>query len=50
MREYRLQVWFHRHWKWGVNDYTLEEAQRRISELKAVGIKARIKPATELFN
>ena len=47
---YRLQVWFDRHWKWGLNDYTLEQAQRRVEELKAKGIKARIKPAYELFN
>lgn len=46
---YRLQVWFDRHWKWGLNDYTLEQAQRRVEELKAKGIKARVKPIEELL-
>ena len=50
MKTYRLQVWYARHWKWGLHDYTLEQAKRRIDELKEVGIKARIKPAYELFN
>lgn len=48
---YRLQVWFNKHWKWGLNDYaTLEAATARVAELKAVGIKARVKPVAELFN
>lgn len=48
---YRLQVWYDRHWKWGVNSYdSEEEAEKRVNELSRVGIKARIKPETELFN
>lgn len=46
---YRLQVWFNRHWKWGWNDYTLEQAEQRVKELKAHGIKARVKPISELL-
>ena len=48
---FRLQVWFNKYWKWGVNDYvTLEAATARLNELKAAGIKARIKPASELID
>ena len=48
---FRLQVWFNKNWKWGLNDYeTLEAAMKRIAELKTVGIKARVKPVAELFN
>lgn len=48
---FRLQVWFNKHWKWGVNQYnTVEEAIARVQELSKVGIKARVKPASELFN
>lgn len=46
---YRLQLLHQRRWRWGLNDYTLEQAERRIKELKAVGIKARVKPIDELF-
>ena len=47
---FRIQVRYNGRWKWGVNDYqTLEAAEKRIAELKKVGIKARIKPAAELF-
>ena len=45
---YRLQVYFQRRWKWGLNDYTLEQAEQRVKELQAHGIKARIKPISEL--
>ena len=48
---FRLQVWFDRHWKWGLNEYnSIEEATARVQELKKVGIKARVKPVSELFN
>lgn len=47
---YRLQIYQARSWRWGIKDYTLEEAKARINELKAIGIRARVKPATELFN
>lgn len=48
---FRLQVWYNKHWKWGINDYdTLESANARIKELAKVGIKARVKPRSELFN
>lgn len=46
---YRLQIYHDRRWKWGIKDYSLEDAQRRINELKAVGIRARVKPVSELF-
>lgn len=48
---FRLQVWFDKHWKWGICSYDSEaEALQRVSDLKAVGIKARVKPSAELFN
>ena len=46
---YRLQIYHERRWKWGIRDYSLEEAQKRIGELKAHGIKARVKPIAELL-
>ena len=48
--KYRIQVWFDNHWKWGLHDYTWSEATQRFNQLKAVGIKARIRPSSELFN
>ena len=48
---YRLQVWYNRHWKWGIVDYeTFDAATARVAELAKVGIKARVKPRSELFN
>lgn len=48
---FRLQVWFNKHWKWGLVDYkALEAATERVKELKAVGIKARVKEAAELYS
>ena len=47
---FRLQVWFDKHWKWGVRSYnSVAEAQQRVTELAAKGIKARVKPSCELF-
>ena len=47
---FRIQVWYNKHWKWGVRSYSsLNEAQQRVSELAIHGIKARVKPAHELF-
>ena len=46
---FRLQIRFGNRWKWGVKDYSLEQAHKRVEELKAVGIKARVKPVAELF-
>lgn len=46
---YRLQIYHERRWKWGINDYTLERAEERVLELKAHGIKARVKPASEFY-
>ena len=46
---YRLQIYHERRWKWGIRDYTLEQAEQRIKELKAHGIRARVKPVAELF-
>lgn len=45
----RIQVWIEGGWAWGLNDYTLAQAQERIKQLKAVGIKARIRPLEELL-
>lgn len=47
---YRIQVWYEDHWKWGMHDYTYEQAVERFKQLKAAGIKARIRPNFELFN
>lgn len=48
---YRLQVKFNGRWKWGIQEYTtLEAAAKRVSDLKMVGITARVKLAAELFN
>lgn len=47
---YILQVRFRKSWKWGRNTYaTREAAEARIAELAAVGIKARIRLASELY-
>ena len=47
---FRLQVWFDRHWKWGIKTYsTMEEALRRVQQLKAAGIKAKVARESELF-
>lgn len=47
---YVLQVKFRRSWKWGINTYeTKEAAQKRVEELAAKGIKARIRLASELY-
>lgn len=48
---FRLQVWYNQHWKWGIVDYdTMDAATARVAELAKVGIKARVKPRSELFN
>lgn len=47
---YRIQIWVERSWVWGINDYTWFEAVGRAKRLKAVGIKSRIRPNSELFN
>lgn len=48
---FRLKVWISRHWTWGRVSYdTLETATQRVQELKAVGIKAKVAPSSELFN
>lgn len=41
---YRIQCKVKGKWKWGLHDYTLENAEKRLVELWAVGIDARIKP------
>lgn len=47
---YRLQIYFGKHWKWGINSYTnFESACKRVEELKKIGIKARIKSEGELL-
>lgn len=48
---YRLQVWFDRHWKWGINTYpSIESARHRMKELRKVGIKSRVVESKQLFN
>ena len=48
---YRLQVKFNGRWKWGIQEYaTLEAATERVANLKKVGITARVKLTSELFN
>mgnify|MGYP000070072070 CR=1 FL=1 len=46
---YRMQIFHERRWKWGLNDYTIERAQARLAELKKVGIKARVRPASDFY-
>ena len=46
---YRIQVWIEGGWAWGLNDYTPAQAEERMKKLKAVGIKARIRPLEELL-
>lgn len=47
---YRLQVYVSKKWVWGLNDYqTLEAANERVAQMKAVGIKARVRPLDELL-
>lgn len=46
--KHRIQVWFDNHWKDGIRSYdTLEAVEERLNRLHNVGIRARIKPATE---
>lgn len=46
---YRIQCKLGSRWKWGLHDYTLEQAEMRLVELWAVGIEARIKPLRKLL-
>lgn len=45
----RIQIWTEGRWVWGLHDYTPAQAQERMKRLKAVGIKARIRPLSELL-
>lgn len=45
----RIQIWTEGSWVWGIHDYTPSQAQERMKILKAVGIKARIRPLSELL-
>lgn len=48
---FRLQVWYKKAWKWGIVEYdSLEAANKRVAELKRIGIKARVRNNAELFN
>ena len=47
---YRVQVWFEGDWRWGMHDYTRQQAEERVKQMKSAGIKCRIKPSRELFN
>jgi len=45
-----LQVLFRRQWKWGIVKYdTMQEAEARVKELAAVGIRARVRRSSELY-
>jgi hypothetical protein len=46
---YRIQVWTEGRWVWGINDYSLSEAENRKARLKQVGIRSRIKPISDLL-
>jgi hypothetical protein len=47
---YRLQVYVNKKWVWGLNDYeTHEAAIKRLTQMKAVGIKARVRPLADLL-
>lgn len=47
---YIIQVRYCGRWKWGVNRYDTEtEALARVAKLASVGIKARVKLASELY-
>lgn len=46
---YRIQCKARRSWKWGLKDYTLEQAETRLNELQLAGITARIKHINELL-
>lgn len=47
---YRIQIFLHGNWVWGTHDYTAEQAVDRLEQLMNVGIVARIRPSSELFN
>lgn len=45
---FKIQVWFNNHWKDGIPRYdAFEDAVLRLNCLSRVGIKARIKLATD---
>ena len=46
---FRLKVKFGKKWRWGLNDYTLEQAQKRQLEMSIVGIETKIVPISELL-
>lgn len=48
--KYRIQVWSKGAWRWGLSDYTKEQAEDRLKQMTDVGIKARIRPSSELFD
>lgn len=40
---YRLEVWYYKRWKMGVNVYnSIEEAEKRKAQMEAVGHKVRV--------
>ena len=48
---YRLHVKVNKNWRWGLVEYaSLEKAEERVAELKAVGITARVRENKDLFN
>lgn len=48
---FALEVRFGNRWKWGVRTYnTIEEAELRVKELASVGIRSRVRKASDLWN
>lgn len=47
---YRVQLWFSRTWKWGMNDYTKEEAEQQVRRMETLGIKSRVRPLSDLLS
>lgn len=47
---FTLQVKYNGRWKWGIRTYrTMADAERRIAELAAVGIRSRVRLTAELY-
>lgn len=47
---FTLEVRYSGRWKWGVRTYnTLEDAERRVKELASIGIRSRIRKASDLW-
>lgn len=48
---YTLQIKCECRWRWSIHTYeTLDAARHRVNELARVGIKSRVKLASELYS